>query len=148
MGANLQYLLVWGLLRRSHLYAAVSCSERRPYRQCQQRQRLLGLARTGRAAHCLCSGQVCRQRVHRSTDYRPALECSSRKMFGGHARAYWYLDRVEHRPRVGRWRCDDDDRCNPRRRPRPYAQERRAGGGFTGRCATANAASTSIGLSR
>ena len=88
VGADLQRLLGRRLLLHARLPADADDGRRGPHRQHSQRQRLLGLARPGRAAHRLQRREVRGEGLHRGADHRPAPQRAARQVLGGDARPH------------------------------------------------------------
>ena len=83
---------------------------RGPYRQHQQRQRVLGIGRTSHAAHRVFGGEVRGERIFRGADRRSANERASYQGVSRDARPYRHVDRRELAQDSGRQRIGRDQR--------------------------------------
>ena len=59
---------------------------KRPHRQHQQHQRLLGVGRATRPAHRLFGREICRQRIQQGADHRYSDQRAAHQVLGRHAR--------------------------------------------------------------
>ena len=84
VGTDLQHLLGRRLSARG-LPADAGERGRGPHRQREQRERVLGIARAGRAAYGLLRGEIRREGLYRGPDRRSRRACAARQMLGRHA---------------------------------------------------------------